>query len=347
MSDAYKRAGVDIEAGYEAVNRMKQHVARTNRKGVMGSLGAFGGMFDLSGLGYKEPVLVSGTDGVGTKLLLAFMMDKHDTIGIDCVAMSVNDIVVQGAEPLYFLDYIATGKLVPERVEQIVKGIADGCEQAGCALIGGETAEMPDLYSENEYDLAGFAVGAAEKPKLITGSHIEAGDVLIGLESNGIHSNGYSLVRKILLKEKQCNLEKTYGDLSLPLGEELLRPTRIYVKTVLKLLEKTSIEGISHITGGGFIENIPRMLPDGLGAVIDCNRWEVPPIFTLLEKEGSLSKKEMFNTFNMGIGMVLAVSEEKVPLVMNELKEIGETAYTIGRVTNESGIAFKGGGFHD
>lgn len=345
MTDAYKRAGVDIEAGYEAVSRMKQHVARTTRKGVIGGLGAFGGMFDISNLGYKEPVLVSGTDGVGTKLLLAFMLDKHDTIGIDCVAMSVNDIVVQGAEPLYFLDYIATGNLVPERVEQIVKGIADGCEQAGCALIGGETAEMPDLYAGNEYDLAGFAVGIVEKSNVITGDGIKAGDILIGLESNGLHSNGYSLVRKILLKDKQLDLQKTYGDLMMPLGEELLRPTRIYVKSILALLKNNHVSGISHITGGGFIENIPRMLPDDLGAIIDCDKWDVPSIFSLLETEGNLSKKEMFNTFNMGIGMVLAVSEEKVPSVMNELKDLGEKAYEIGRVTKDSGIVFKGGGF--
>ena len=345
MTDAYKQAGVNIEAGYEAVSRMKQHVARTKRKGVLGGLGAFGGLFDISELGYKEPVLVSGTDGVGTKLLLAFMLDKHDTIGIDCVAMSVNDIVVQGAEPLYFLDYIATGHLVPERVEQIVKGIADGCEQAGCALIGGETAEMPDLYADHEYDLAGFAVGIVEKSNVITGENIKAGDILIGLESNGIHSNGYSLVRKILLKDKPFDLGKTYGDLSLPLGEELLRPTKIYVKTILALLENEQIHGISHITGGGFYENIPRMLPEGLGAVVDCEKWEVPPIFALIEKEGNLSKKEMFNTFNMGIGMVLAVSEEKVPAVMNMLKKLGEQAYEIGRVTQEQGLVIRGSGF--
>jgi len=344
MTDAYKRAGVNIEAGYEAVARIKQHVARTKRKGVIGSLGGFGGLFDLSELGYKEPVLVSGTDGVGTKLLLAIMLDKHDTIGIDCVAMCVNDVVVQGAEPLYFLDYIATGKLEPEKVEQIVKGIADGCEQAGCALIGGETAEMPDMYAENEYDLAGFAVGIAEKSRLITGDRIKAGDVLIGLESNGLHSNGYSLVRKIFLKDKQFDLEKTYGDLSRTLGEELLRPTQIYVKTILALLEKFPIYGISHITGGGFYENIPRMLPEGLGAVIDCDKWDIPAIFTLLEKEGKLSKKEMFNTFNMGIGMVLAVPEDKVPSIMHELEILGENAYEIGRVTKESGIILRGGG---
>lgn len=346
MTDAYKRAGVNIEAGYEAVSRMKQHVARTTRKGVIGGLGAFGGMFDISELGYKEPVLVSGTDGVGTKLLLAFMLDKHDTIGIDCVAMSVNDIVVQGAEPLYFLDYIATGQLVPEQVEQIVKGIADGCEQAGCALIGGETAEMPDLYADNEYDLAGFAVGAVEKSDIITGDAIKAGDILIGLESNGLHSNGYSLVRKILLKDKQLDLQKTYGDLTLPLGEELLRPTSIYVKPILALREKFQINGISHITGGGFIENIPRMLPDDLGAVIDYHKWDVPPIFTLLESEGKLTKKEMFNTFNMGIGMVLAVAEDKVPSIMNELKELDQKAYEIGRVTKESGIELWDGDTH-
>lgn len=345
MTDAYKRAGVNIEAGYEAVSRIKKHAARTVRSGAIGGLGAFGGLFDLSQLGYAEPVLVSGTDGVGTKLLIAMMLDKHDTIGIDCVAMCVNDIVVQGAEPLYFLDYIATGNLVPERVEQIVKGIADGCEQAGCALIGGETAEMPDLYADNEYDLAGFAVGIAEKSHLITGEAIKAGDILIGLASNGLHSNGYSLVRKILLKDKPFDLEKSYGDFTMTLGEELLRPTRIYVKTVLSLLKNEQIHGMAHITGGGFYENIPRMLPNGLGAIIDCDKWEVPPIFSFVETEGQVSKKEMYHTFNMGIGLVLAISEEKVPSVMNALAKLGERAYEIGRVTKESGITLRGSGF--
>lgn len=343
MNEAYKKAGVDLEAGYEAVARMKQHVKRTERKGVFGSLGAFGGMFDLSALPYKQPVLVSGTDGVGTKLVLAFMMDKHDTIGIDCVAMCVNDIVSEGAEPLYFLDYIATGKLIPERVEQIVKGIADGCEQAGCALIGGETAEMPDMYENDEYDLAGFAVGVVEKENVFRPENVKAGNILIGLASNGIHSNGFSLVRNILLKDKELELEHTYGDLTRTLGEELLRPTRIYVQAVLKALDRCAINGISHITGGGFIENIPRMLPDGLGALIDCDKWRVPPIFSLLEKEGQLEKKEMFNTFNMGIGLVLAVAEENVQTIMNLLQDLGEKAYAIGKVTDKSGITFTGG----
>ncbi|MEI2400305.1 phosphoribosylformylglycinamidine cyclo-ligase, partial [Paenibacillus phytohabitans] len=254
MANAYKQAGVDIEAGYEAVSRMKKHVAKTVRPEVMGGLGSFGGMFDLSKVNVKEPVLVSGTDGVGTKLMLAFMMDKHDTIGIDAVAMCVNDIVVQGAEPLYFLDYIACGKAEPEKIEQIVKGIADGCEQAGCALVGGETAEMPGMYSEDEYDLAGFSVGVAEKSKLVTGSSIKPGDVLIGLSSSGIHSNGYSLVRKVLLEDGGLELTKTYGEIGRPLGEELLQPTKIYVKSLLKAMEKFEIKGMSHITGGGFIE---------------------------------------------------------------------------------------------
>lgn len=343
VTDAYKRAGVDLEAGYESVHRIKKHVARTKRKGVIGSLGSFGGMFDLSDLHYQEPVLISATDGVGTKLMLAIMLNKHDTIGIDCVAMCVNDIVVQGAEPLYFLDYIATGKLVPKQVEEIVKGIADGCEQAGCALIGGETAEMPDLYNEKEYDLAGFAVGVSEKSKVITGENITAGNVLIGLASNGLHSNGYSLVRKIFLKDKAMDLHKKYGDLTLTLGEELLKPTRIYVKPLLALLADHEVNGISHITGGGFIENIPRMLPAGLGATIDCTTWEVPPIFSLLEKEGALTQNEMFNTFNMGIGMVLAVAEENATAVLKTLVQHNERAFVIGTVTTNDEITFKGG----
>lgn len=345
MSEAYKKAGVDIEAGYEAVRRMKKHIERTARKEVIGGLGSFGGMFDLSSFkNYQEPVLVSGTDGVGTKLMLAFMMDKHDTIGIDAVAMCVNDIVVQGAEPLFFLDYIACGKSVPEKIEAIVKGIADGCVQAGCAIIGGETAEMPGMYGEEEYDVAGFAVGIVEKSKLITGKDIAAGDVIIGLASSGVHSNGFSLVRKVLLEDHKLDLHETYAPFSRPLGEVLLEPTRIYVKPLLKLFEKFHIKGLAHITGGGFYENIPRMLPDGLGAVIDCDKWNVPAIFTLLEKEGKLSRKEMFNTFNMGIGMVLAVPEEKVPSIMHELEVLGEKAYEIGRVTKESGIILRGGG---
>ena len=265
MAKAYEQAGVNIEAGYEAVSRMKKHVQRTMRPGVLSGLGGFGGMFDLSTLNLKEPVLVSGTDGVGTKLMLAFMADRHDTIGIDAVAMCVNDIVVQGAEPIYFLDYIACGKQDPARIEAIVKGVSDGCEQAGCALVGGETAEMPGMYKDEEYDLAGFAVGAVEKSKIITGNDIKQGDILIGLASSGIHSNGYSLVRKVFLQDAKMSLNDHVEELGCTLGEELLRPTKIYVKPILAALEKFNIKGMAHITGGGFIENIPRMLPEGLG----------------------------------------------------------------------------------
>ncbi len=343
MANAYKQAGVDIEAGYEAVSRMKKHVAKTVRPEVMGGLGSFGGMFDLSKVNVKEPVLVSGTDGVGTKLMLAFMMDKHDTIGIDAVAMCVNDIVVQGAEPLYFLDYIACGKAQPEKIEQIVKGIADGCEQAGCALIGGETAEMPGMYSEDEYDLAGFSVGVAEKSKLVTGASIKPGDVLIGLSSSGIHSNGYSLVRKVLLEDGGLDLHKTYGKIERTLGEELLQPTKIYVKSLLKAMEKFEVKGMSHITGGGFVENIPRMLPEGVGAEIDYGSWPIPPIFDLLQETGNLNREEMFNIFNMGIGMVLAINEADLHELLQLLEEQGEKAYIIGRIKEGNGVTFGGG----
>jgi phosphoribosylformylglycinamidine cyclo-ligase len=343
VADAYKKAGVDIEAGYRAVSLMKKHVQKTVRPEVLGGLGGFGGMFDLSQLGYKEPVLISGTDGVGTKLMLAFTMDKHDTIGTDCVAMCVNDIVVQGAEPLFFLDYIACGKAVPEKIEQIVKGIADGCIQAGCSLIGGETAEMPGMYGENEYDVAGFAVGIAEKSKLVTGETIQEGDALIGLASNGIHSNGYSLVRKILLEEAKLNLHETYGNLTVSLGEELLRPTRIYVKPILEVMKQFEIKGMAHITGGGFIENIPRMLREGLCAEIDYGSWPIPPIFDLLQEKGKLNRKEMFNIFNMGIGFVLAVDSELIQPVIHQLEQLGEKAYLIGRVKKGEGVLFAGG----
>ncbi|WP_026673835.1 phosphoribosylformylglycinamidine cyclo-ligase [Alkalihalobacterium bogoriense] len=342
MSEAYKRAGVDIEAGYEAVERMKKHVARTKRPEVLGGLGSFGGMFDLSQFNLKEPVLISGTDGVGTKLMLAFLMDKHDTIGVDAVAMCVNDIIAQGAEPLYFLDYIACGKADPEKIEAIVKGLADGCQQAGCAIVGGETAEMPGMYSEEEYDLAGFTVGIVEKSKLITGEHIKEGDVIIGLQSNGVHSNGFSLVRKVLLEENQLQLQETYDGFSQSLGEELLTPTRIYVKPVLKVLEKFEVKGISHITGGGFYENIPRMLPKQVGADIQYGSWSIPPIFSFIEEKGSISKKDMFSTFNMGIGMALVVSEQEAKQVIAELEANGETAFEIGRVKQGEGVSIGG-----
>ncbi|MEQ2527800.1 phosphoribosylformylglycinamidine cyclo-ligase [Bacillaceae bacterium CLA-AA-H227] len=335
MANAYTQAGVNIEAGYEAVSRMKKHVNRTIRPGVLGGLGGFGGMFDLSSLNLKEPVLVSGTDGVGTKLMLAFMMDKHDTIGIDAVAMCVNDIVVQGAEPLYFLDYIACGKAAPEKIEAIVKGIADGCEQAGCALVGGETAEMPGMYDENEYDLAGFSVGACEKSAVITGETIQAGDVLIGLASNGIHSNGYSLVRKIFA---ETSLDEYVEELGCTVGEELLRPTKIYVKSILAALKKYEIKGMAHITGGGFIENIPRMLPEGLGAELVESSWTIPPVFTVMEKLGGLERQEMYNIFNMGTGMVVAVRPEIAEEVIQFFNELGETAYQMGVVSNQAGV---------
>lgn len=343
MSKAYKEAGVDIHAGYEAVARMKKHVAKTNRLGVMGTLGGFGGMFDLSSLPYKEPVLVSGTDGVGTKLKLAFQMNQHDTIGIDAVAMCVNDILAQGAEPLFFLDYLGVGKAEPEKIEQIVKGVADGCEQAGCGLIGGETAEMPGVYDENEYDIAGFAVGVVEKSQIVTGEKIKEGDLLIGLSSSGIHSNGFSLVRKILLEDHQLNLQDVYEPFQQKLGYELLTPTKIYVKPVLQALKKCDIHGMAHITGGGFIENIPRMMPEGLGAEIDYGSWPIPPIFSFIEEKGSIERKEMFEVFNMGIGFVLAVPEDDMPKAIEALEENGEKAFIIGRVKKGEGVTFGGG----
>jgi phosphoribosylformylglycinamidine cyclo-ligase len=338
MAKAYEQAGVNIEAGYEAVSRMKKHVQRTMRPGVLSGLGGFGGMFDLSSLNLKEPVLVSGTDGVGTKLMLAFMADRHDTIGIDAVAMCVNDIVVQGAEPIYFLDYIACGKQDPEKIEAIVKGVSDGCEQAGCALVGGETAEMPGMYNNEEYDLAGFAVGAVEKSKIITGNEIKQGDILIGLASSGIHSNGYSLVRKVFLQDANMSLDDHVEELGCTLGEELLRPTKIYVKSILAALEKFNIKGMAHITGGGFIENIPRMLPEGLGVKLSEESWEVPAIFNVMEKVGNLDRLDMYNIFNMGTGMVLAVDETVAADLVKFFNEIGEKAYSIGVVTDQPGV---------
>ncbi|HEL2402426.1 TPA: phosphoribosylformylglycinamidine cyclo-ligase [Streptococcus suis] len=325
--NAYAQSGVDVEAGYEVVERIKKHVARTERLGVMGALGGFGGMFDLTKLDVKEPVLVSGTDGVGTKLMLAIQYDKHDTIGQDCVAMCVNDIIAAGAEPLYFLDYIATGKNEPAKLEQVVAGVAEGCVQAGCGLIGGETAEMPGMYGEDDYDLAGFAVGIAEKSQIIDGSKVQEGDILLGLASSGIHSNGYSLVRRVFADVS--------GDALLPelngraLKDVLLEPTRIYVQQVLPLVKAGLVNGIAHITGGGFIENIPRMFADNLAAEIEEDKIPVLPIFTALEKYGNIKHEEMFEIFNMGIGMVLAVSPEQVEKV-REL--VGEEVYEIGRI---------------
>lgn len=342
MSDAYKQAGVDIEAGYESVRRMEQHVKRTVRPGVLGGLGGFGGNFDLSSLDYKEPVLVSGTDGVGTKLMLAFMMDKHDTIGIDAVAMCVNDIVVQGAEPLYFLDYIACGKSDPSRIEAIVKGVADGCEQAGCALIGGETAEMPGMYDPEEYDLAGFSVGAVEKKQLITGEAIQPGDVVIGLSSSGLHSNGFSLVRRVLLEQAGLSLTDTVEGLEGRLGDVLLTPTKIYVKPLLACLKQHNVHGLAHITGGGFYENVPRMLPAGTAVEIDNGSWPVPAIFQVLQEAGQISERDLFSTFNMGIGMMVVVPESEHLQVIRTLEAEGEQAYIIGRVTEGEGVTIGG-----
>ncbi|WP_421038585.1 phosphoribosylformylglycinamidine cyclo-ligase [Streptococcus hyointestinalis] len=328
--NAYAQSGVDVEAGYEVVERIKKHVAKTERLGVMGALGGFGGMFDLTALDVKEPVLISGTDGVGTKLMLAIQYDKHDTIGQDCVAMCVNDIVAAGAEPLYFLDYIATGKNEPAKLEQVVKGVADGCVEAGAGLIGGETAEMPGMYGEDDYDLAGFAVGVAEKSQIIDGSKVKAGDVLLGLASSGIHSNGYSLVRRVFADFD--------GDAVLPelegraLKDVLLEPTRIYVKALLPLIKENLVNGIAHITGGGFVENVPRMFADHLAAEIEEDKIPVLPIFKALEKYGEIKHEEMFEIFNMGLGMILAVSPENVDKVKSLLDE---EVYQVGRIVEK------------
>ncbi len=323
--NAYAKAGVDVEAGYQVVSRIKKHAEMTKRLGVLGGLGGFGAAFDLSVLDVKEPVLISGTDGVGTKLMLAIEADKHDTIGIDCVAMCVNDIVAAGAEPLYFLDYIATGKNQPEKLEHVVSGVAQGCLQSGAALVGGETAEMPDMYNSEEYDLAGFAVGIAEKSALIDGpKNVQEGDVLLGIPASGIHSNGYSLVRKIFA---DFNLEETLPELNRPLIEELLEPTRIYVKDLLPLIKENKVKGIAHITGGGFYENLPRMFADHLAADIKEGSWEVLPIFKALEKYGKVSHDEMYQIFNMGIGMVLAVDPKEVEAVQQKIE-----TYEIGKI---------------
>lgn len=344
MSEAYKQAGVDIAAGNEAVERMKKHVKRTMRPEVLTGLGGFGGLFGLNKDKYEEPVLVSGTDGVGTKLKLAFEMDKHDTIGIDAVAMCVNDVVVTGAEPLFFLDYLACGKLVPEKIEAIVKGVADGCEQAGCALIGGETAEMPGMYQDGEYDIAGFTVGIVDKPKAIDGSGIAAGDAVIGLGSSGVHSNGFSLVRRLLLDTKGYKFSDKLPELEgQTLGEVLIEPTRIYVKSVLKLIESVQVKGMAHITGGGFIENIPRVLPEGVNVDIDLGAWPVQPVFGLMQRDGSISDRDMYTTFNMGIGMVLVVPADQAAQAVKLAGELGEKAYVIGRVTEGSRVVTFGG----
>lgn len=333
MSEAYKDSGVNLNAGYEVVSRIKPMVASTFRKGCMGNIGGFGSLFDLGELNYTNPVLVSGTDGVGTKLKIAFALDRHDTVGIDVVAMCVNDILAQGAEPLFFLDYVAVGKNNPETVAQIVSGVAEGCRQAGCALSGGETAEMPGLYSDGEYDLAGFSVGVVEKKEIISGEGIEPGDVIIALPSSGVHSNGFSLVRKII-SDKNLDLNKIYPDLDSEqsLGEILLTPTKIYVKPVLALIKEVKVKGIAHITGGGFFENIPRILPDGLAAIINLKTYSVPPIFRFLKKHSGIPAEEMYNVFNMGVGMILVVNREEKENALNILECQGLKPFVLGEV---------------
>ncbi len=342
MAVDYEKAGVSLEAGYDVVRRIKKHVSSTNRLGVMGNIGAFGGMFDLSALNIKEPVLVSGTDGVGTKLKLAFAMDKHDTIGIDAVAMCVNDVLAQGAEPLVFLDYVAQGKTYPEVVEAIVAGVAEGCRQAGCALVGGETAEMPGMYEDGEYDIAGYTTGVVEKSKLIDGTKVKVGDVLVGIASSGVHSNGFSLVRKVF-SDAELDLHKVYEDLdpSQPLGLVALTPTRIYVKQVLDVIRNCDVHGVAHITGGGFDENIPRILREGQGAEVTEGTWEILPIFRFLEKHGKIEHREMFNIFNMGVGMVVALDESEAQKAIDILSAHGDKATVIGRVVEGEGVTIK------
>jgi phosphoribosylformylglycinamidine cyclo-ligase len=329
----YREAGVDIDAGNKAVDLMKKHVRATYRPEVLGDIGGFGGLFALDMKKYQEPVLVSGTDGVGTKLCLAFMANKHDTIGQDAVAMCVNDILVQGAEPLFFLDYLAVGKLEPEQVAAIVSGIAGACLESGCSLIGGETAEMASFYKNGEYDIGGFAVGVAERSKLITGEKIQPGDVVIGLPSSGLHSNGYSLVRKICFDIKKMSIDQHIPELSKTLGEELLIPTKLYPKACLPLIEKFDIRGMVHITGGGFYENIPRVLPEGCGVEVNTETWPKPAIFQLLQQWGNVAWPEMYRTFNMGIGMILVVPKDEVSSIQENLAARGEASYIIGQVT--------------
>lgn len=329
----YREAGVDIDAGNKAVDLMKKHVRSTYRPEVLGDIGGFGGLFALNTGKYREPILVSGTDGVGTKLCVAFMADKHDTIGQDAVAMCVNDILVQGAEPLFFLDYLAVGKLEPEKVAAVVSGIAGACLESGCSLIGGETAEMASFYKNGEYDIGGFAVGVVERSKLITGDKIKPGDVVIGLPSSGLHSNGYSLVRKICFDLKKFAIDQDIPELGKTLGEELLIPTKLYPKACLPLIEKFDIRGMVHITGGGFYENIPRVLPEGCGVEVNTEAWPVPKIFGLLQQWGNVAWTEMYRTFNMGIGMILVVPQSEVANIQEDLVARGETSYVIGHVT--------------
>lgn len=340
MSQKYEEAGVSLEAGYESVERIKKHIKRTERKGVMGGIGAFGGLFDLSALNMKEPILVSGTDGVGTKLKLAIMMNKHDTIGQDVVAMCVNDVLAQGAKPLYFLDYIAVGKNHPRQIEEIVQGVCDGCVLADCALIGGETAEMPDMYADGDYDIAGFTVGAVEKSKLITPEKVKVKDVVIGLASSGVHSNGFSLVRKIVLKDNGLDLNTFFPELNQSIGEALLTPTKIYVKSVSTVLDVVDVHGIAHITGGGFYENMPRCLNKNQGLAINKNSFEVLPIFKVLQNLAQMEEDEMYNVFNMGIGMIIIVDPKDVDQTLALLHKANETATVIGEVTDIEGVHF-------
>ena len=342
MAQHYEAAGVNLEAGYEVVSRIKSHVKSTARKGSMGGIGSFGGMFDLSALNIKEPVLVSGTDGVGTKLKLAFELDKHDTIGIDAVAMCVNDVLAQGAEPLIFLDYVAIGHNIPAKVEAIVAGVAEGCRQAGCALVGGETAEMPGMYGKGEYDIAGYTTGVVEKSKLIDGSKVKAGDVLVGIPSTGVHSNGFSLVRKIVA-DAGLDLRRVYPELSADktLGEVLLTPTQIYVKQVLDVIHQLDVHGVAHITGGGFDENIPRILGEGQGIVINEGSWTILPVFRCLEKWGNIPHREMYNIFNMGIGMVLAMDESEAQQTIDILAKHNLHATVIGSIVSGEGVTIR------
>ena len=338
FSESYAAAGVDVTAGYESVELIKSHVKRTNIPGVIGGIGGFGGMFEIAAKEYKNPVLVSGTDGVGTKIKLAMLMDKHDTIGIDCVAMCVNDVACSGAKPLFFLDYIACGKNYPEKIAEIVKGVADGCVQAGCALVGGETAEHPGLMPNEDYDLAGFTVGIGDKDKLVSGDNLKAGDVLIGVASSGIHSNGFSLIRKGFDINEET-IKVYYDELGKTLGEELITPTRIYVKPLLALMEKVTVNAISHITGGGFYENVPRMLKEGFTAYIEKDKCFKKPIFDLIQKTGGIPERDMYNTFNMGTGLVIAVDSDKADEAVKILKDAGEDAAVIGEIrAGEMGV---------
>lgn len=334
FSESYREAGVDVTAGYKAVELMKTHIAKTAVKGVLSSIGGFGGLFELDIKNIKNPVLVSGTDGVGTKLKIAFLMNKHDTVGQDCVAMCVNDIVCSGAKPLFFLDYIAAGKNIPKRIADIVKGVADGCVRAGCALVGGETAEMPGFYPVDEYDLAGFSVGVVDKEKIMDGSRVKEGNAIIGIASSGVHSNGFSLIRKIF-NVSDSNINFYINEFSSTLGEELLKPTRIYVKPLLSLIDEVGVNAVSHITGGGFYENIPRMLPKDIKAVIKKGSFPILPVFDFIKRTGKIDERDMFNTFNMGIGMVIAIDANKADKAVKLLNKKGEKAYIIGETVKQ------------